>query len=133
MALRHFPIATAPRARRGLPRTVAVVLLALQALLWGGGSIIEARSAAESLTRYTHVEDQDAQACPPIHSHLDCIICRTFASGALTAKSRDLVPEPRRDGSIVSSPLVRITGSRGSGPLGSRAPPAWMTPDRTIA
>jgi hypothetical protein len=116
-----------------VPRTVVVVLLALQALLWGGGSIIEARSAAESLARYTHVEDQDAQACPPIHSHLDCVICRTFASGALTAKSRDLLPELRRDGCIASSPVVRITGNRGSGPLGSRAPPASMTPDRAIA
>ena len=133
MPVRHFPSTTTMRARRGWPRTLVVVLLALQALLWGGGSILEARSAAESLTRYSHVEDQDAQACPPIHSHLDCLICRTFASGALTAKSRDLLPELRHDGCIVSSPVIRITGNRGTGPLGSRAPPASMTPDRTIA
>jgi hypothetical protein len=133
MHFRLFPRMTTTRGRRGLPRTLVVVLLALQALLWGGGSILEARAAAESLTRYSHVEDQDAQACPPIHSHLDCLICRTFASGAITAKSRDLLTELRRDGSIVSSPVVRITGNRGTGPLGSRAPPASMTPDRTIA
>ena len=133
MSLRHFPITTASRARRGLPRTVVVVLLALQALLWGGGSIIEARSAAESLSRYAHVEDLNSPACPPIHSHLDCVICRTFASGALTARPRELVPEPGRDTRVNSSPVVRVTGDCGSGPLGSRAPPASMTPDRTIA
>jgi hypothetical protein len=133
MALRHFPTTTVTRPRRGLARTVVVVLLALQALLWGGGSILEARSAAESLFRYTHIEDQNDPACPPIHSHLDCVICRTFASGALTAKPRELVPVPGRDTSIDTSPVVHITGDCGSGPLGSRAPPASMTPDRTIA
>lgn len=121
------------RARRGWPRTLVVVLLALQALLWGGGSILEARSAAESLTRYTHVEDQDARACPPLHSHFDCVICRTFASGALAVKSRDLLPASSHDAAIASSAVVRITGEDGRGQLGSRAPPASVTPDRTIA
>ena len=134
MTIRLFPITTTPsRARRGVPRTVVVVLLALQALLWGGGSIIEARSAAESLSRYTHVEDQTDPACPPIHSHLDCVICRTFASGALTAKARELVPAPRRGTTIDASPVVHLTEDDGSGPVGSRAPPAVLTPDRTIA
>lgn len=121
------------RARRGWPRTLVVVLLALQALLWGGGSMLEARSAAESLTRYTHVEDQDAQACPPIHSHLDCVICRTFASGALTARPRDLFPATSHDDVVAASTVVRLAGEDGRGSLGSRAPPASMTPDRTIA
>ena len=133
MPIRHFPSVTTIRARHGWPRTLVVVLLALQALLWGGGSILEARSAAESLTRYTHVEDQDAQACPPIHSHLDCVICRTFASGALTAKARDFLPRSGQDEGLVSSAVVRITGEDGGGPLGSRAPPAALIPDRTIA
>lgn len=95
--------------------------------------MLEARSAAESLMRYTHVEDLDAQACPPIHSHLDCVICRTFASGALTVKSRDLFPGTSRDDDFAPSAVVRITGADGRGSLGSRAPPALMTPDRTIA
>jgi hypothetical protein len=133
MSFRHFPSTTTVRARRGWPRTLVVVLLALQALLWGGGSILEARTAAESLTRYTHVEDQDARACPPIHSHLDCVICRTFASGALAVKPRDLLPATNHDAGRISMAVVRITGHDGRGALGSRAPPTRMTPDRTIA
>lgn len=132
MPFRLFPSSTTS-ARRGVPRTLVVVLLALQALLWGGGSILEARSAAESLTRYTHIEDQDAQACPPIHSHLDCVICRTFASGALAVKPRDLLPGARLGDDIAPTAVDRITGNDGSGSLGSRAPPALRTPDRTIA
>ena len=132
MPFRHFP-STTTRARRGLPRTLVVILLALQALLWGGGSILEARSAAESLTRYTHVEDQDAQACPPIHSHVDCVICRTFTSGALAVKPGDLLPGSSRDDDVAPPAVDRISGEECSGSLGSRAPPAVMTPDRTIA
>lgn len=133
MPLRQFPSTTTIRARRGWLRTLVVVLLALQALLWGGGSILEARSAAESLTRYTHVEDQDARACPPLHSHFDCVICRTFASGALAVKPRDLLPATGHGDAIASSSVVRRSGEDGRGPLGSRAPPGVVTPDRTIA
>ena len=132
MPVRHFP-STTTRAGRGLPRSLVVVLLALQALLWGGGSILEARSAAESLTRYTHVEDQDARACPPVHSHLDCLICRTFASGALAVKPGFFLPGTSVGDDLAPSAVDRITGHDGSGSLGSRAPPAAMTPDRTIA
>lgn len=132
MPFRHFP-STTTSARRGLPRTLVVILLALQALLWGGGSMLEARSAAESLMRYTHVEDLDAQACPPIHSHLDCVICRTFASGALVAKPRDFLPGASREDDVAPAAVVRTAGTDGRGSLGSRAPPALMTPDRTIA
>jgi hypothetical protein len=121
------------RPRRGLPRAVVVVLLALQALLWGGGSIIEARAAADSLERYTHFEDQGSRACPPIHSEIDCIICRTFASGALTARPRDLLPIARGDDVTACVSVVPVTGSDRSSPLGSRAPPASATPDRSIA
>lgn len=133
MSFRHFPSTRTTRVRRGRPRTLVVVLLALQALLWGGGSILEARAAAESLTRYTHVEDSDTRACPPIHSHLDCVICRTFASGALPAKPRDLLTGISHHDGLAPAALVRIAGEARSGQLGSRAPPASVTPDRTIA
>ena len=82
MSFRHFLSGPAGRARSRFPRSLVVVLLALQALVWGGGSIIEARAAAESFGRYSHVEDESTTACPPIHSHLDCLICRTLNGGA---------------------------------------------------
>lgn len=133
MPIRHFPSTTSTRPRRGLSRAVVVVLLALQALLWGGGSIIEARTAADSLERYTHFEDQDSSTCPPIHSHLDCLICRSFAGGALTSRSRDFLPIARHVDGAACVSVVRFTDSDGTGPLGSRAPPVTMTPDRSIA
>ena len=105
-------------------RVFATVLFALQALVWGGGSIIEARAAAESLTRYAHVEDTSTSTCPPIHSHLDCLICRTLSGGALggSAPSVRLVTAGsslRPQGTIVAG-----AASARRGPLGSRAPPS---------
>src|SRR5262245_33672264 len=73
-------------------RVLATILLGFQALLWGGGSIAEARSAAESLTRSTHVEDQSATGCLPIHSHLDCLICRTMSGGGSSGSAPSFVP-----------------------------------------
>lgn len=103
-------------------RLVAAVLIALQALLWGGGSIIEARAAAESLTRATHVEDTGNPACPPIHSHLDCLICRTLSSGATAGHATSLVGIDREATSLRHQ-VVTFGTTSGSGPLGSRAPP----------
>lgn len=123
MSFRHFPRGLSGRGRSRVPRPLAVILFALQALLWSGGSIADARGAAESLSRYAHVEDQSTTACPPIHSHLDCLICRTFAAGAITSRSRELVPRATR---AVSMPNASTVGTRGegcTGPLGSRAPP----------
>lgn len=131
MPIRHFPTTTP--SRRGFSRVVVVVLLGLQALLWGGGSIIEARTAADSLERYTHFEDQDSRTCPPIHSHLDCLICRSFAGGALTARTRDLLPIARHVDGAACVSVVRFTQTDRGGPLGSRAPPAMTAPDRSIA
>ena len=123
MPFRQIPSPSPLAARRRLPRALAIVLLGFQTLLWGGGSILEARAAAESLTRYAHVEDQGTTSCPPIHSHLDCLICRTFASGAVAARPRDLLP-PAIGGSWVPSAVVVGTSGDGCfGPLGSRAPP----------
>jgi hypothetical protein len=133
MSFRHFLSRGPASARNRVPRILAVLLLGLQALLWGGGSIVEARAAAESLARYTHVEDEGTSTCPPIHSHLDCLICRTFAAGALTARPRDLLPLA----SGVSGPVnTARTGHRTEGfhgPLGSRAPPPAPNPIRPVA
>ena len=123
MAVRQIPSPSPLRARRRVPRALAIVLLGLQALLWGGGSILEAQAAAESLTRYSHVEDQGTTACPPMHSHLDCLICRTFASGAIAMRSRDLLPPVIGVSWVPSAVVVGTSGDGCFGPLGSRAPP----------
>jgi hypothetical protein len=133
MSFRLFPTWARPTAWSGIPRAVAVVLLGLQGLLWGGGSIVEARAAAESLSRYTHVEDQGTTACPPIHSHLDCLICRTFASGAIAVRPRDLLPSSSRGTGAMDVSPAGIRGDGCHGPLGSRAPPAWLSPIRPVA
>jgi hypothetical protein len=121
------PLTTMPRelrAKARAPRLLAVVLLALQALLWGGGSIIEARAAAESLTRHAHVEDTGTTTCPPIHSHLDCLVCRTLSGGALGGSPPSIRPSrsgiARRPDGIV----VAAADCTSCGPLGSRAPPS---------
>ena len=110
------------RASGRFPRALVVALLGLQFLIWGGGSIVEARAAAESLSRYSHVEDQ-ATKCPPIHSHLDCIICRTLNGGAggVSAPALAAIASSRanRPVSLVDAPADRGLFS----PLGSRAPP----------
>lgn len=123
MSFRHFPSGLSGRARSRVPRSLVVVVLVLQALLWGGGSIIEARAAAESLSRYSHVEDQGA-LCPPLHSHLDCLICRTLNGGAAGASASAVsVLAFARIGIPVAD--HEFTGDRGRpGTLGSRAPPA---------
>ena len=132
MSIRRFP--SGPLSSRyAWPRILSVVLFALQAFLWGGGSIVEARAAAESLTRHSHVEDQGTAACPPIHSHLDCVVCRTFASGALPVRGRDTSPGANQDHRQPTGVAASLTTVDDTGPLGSRAPPGRMTPDRTIA
>ena len=123
MIFRQLPsMPASPRKR--VPRALALVLLGLQALLWGGGPIAEARTAAESLYRYSHVEDQASTTCPPLHRHVDCLICRTFSSGAVPGSAPSLIAI---DADVASRPSLvdaapGLSGRRGS--LGSRAPPA---------
>ena len=105
-------------------RVLATVLLGLQALLWGGGPITEARVAAESLSRYSHVEDLGNTACPPLHSHLDCLICRTFSSGATSGSAPSFIAI---NAGVVERPslLDAAPAEQGRcGSLGSRAPPS---------
>lgn len=123
MSIRHFPSSEQARSRTRIPRTLVVVLLALQALVWGGGSIIEAKAAAESLTRYSHVEDQGTTACPPIHSHLDCLICRTLNGGTSGGSAPALLASAYlRAASPVSDAVVPARCGL-PGTLGSRGPP----------
>jgi hypothetical protein len=100
------------------------VLLGLQALLWGGGSTVEARAAAESLTRVAHVEDESTTACPPLHSHLDCLICRTLSGGATSGTAHALVPASGGPGARPVSSDSCATDTGRYVPLGSRAPPS---------
>lgn len=122
MAIRQFPSKHHSTPRR-VPRALAVAMLGLQAFLWGGGSTIEARSAAESLSRYSHVEDQGTTVCPPLHNHVDCLICRTLTGGANPGSSVDLFAFGTvEDGSGL--PEIRVRTERGvPGTLGSRGPP----------
>ncbi len=128
MFFRHFPSRSSLISRGSIPRALATVLLGLQALLWGGGSIIEARAAAESLSRDAHVEDQGTTACLPIHSHLDCLVCRTFSSGAITTRVRELLPVATRVPWMPDAPAIGVAGDGCNGQLGSRAPPRPLTP-----
>lgn len=123
MDFRLFPSRLRAGVRRRVPRTLAVALLGFQALLWGGGSIIEAQAAAESLTRYSHVEDQSTTACPPIHSHLDCLICRTLNTGATGSGSVTMIAigSPSAEKSRLDEVIPRDHGLHGT--LGSRGPP----------
>jgi hypothetical protein len=121
MMVRQFPSQrrTTPR----VPRALVIVLLGLQAFLWGGGSIAEARSAAESLSRYSHIEDQGATQCPPLHSHLDCVICRTLTGGASTGSSATLFAFIAAEADH-RLPEIAAPAARGvPGTLGSRGPP----------
>ena len=125
MPLRRFPSWSCTR----VTRVLATTLLGFQALLWGGGSIVEARAAAESLARYTHVEDQGTTACPPIHSHLDCLICRTMSGGGTGGSAPSFVPTTADAAEAPVSQVVAPVDRRLCGTLGSRGPPR-STADR---
>lgn len=123
MVVRQFPSQRRSAPRR-VSRTLAIVLLGLQAFLWGGGSIAEARSAAESLSRYSHVEDTGNPTCPPIHSHLDCLICRTLSGGANAGASGALFACSAAEANR-RLPDIQVLAERAlPGTLGSRGPPA---------
>jgi hypothetical protein len=114
------PSPVRPKGR--VSRTLAALLLGLQALLWGGGSILEAGAAAESLTRYAHVEDTSTTTCPPFHSHLDCVVCRAFSGGAVAVPAPVVSLAPAGSACLAASDLVARQDHVGSGTL-PRAPP----------
>lgn len=123
MSIRHFPSSEQARSRSRIPRALVVVLLVLQTLVWGGGSIIEAKAAAESLTRYSHVEDQGTTSCPPIHSHLDCLICRTLTSGTAGGSAPAITASALLRATSPVSDAVVPANCGLPGTLGSRGPP----------
>ena len=119
-----MPIRRFPRWSSANTRVFATILLGFQALLWGGGSIIEAKAAAESLSRHSHIEDQGTTACPPIHSHLDCLICRTMSGAGGTGCAPALIPIASHVVERPASDLVVLVNRGLSGPPGARAPPS---------
>lgn len=122
MSLRHFPSRPAARRLRAA-RLFATVLLGFQAFLWGGGSVVEAKAAAESLLRYSHVEDQGTTACPPIHSHLDCLICRTLSGSAPGNPAPTLFADAYLEVTSAVANDIRPADRGLAGTLGSRGPP----------
>jgi hypothetical protein len=118
MRIRRFSSSSPARIR-----VLATLMLGFQAFLWGGGSIVEAHAAAESLTRNSHIEDQGATKCPPIHSHLDCVICRTMSGAGVGGSAPALVPIATHNAERPVSDRVTPASVGFSGPLGSRAPP----------
>jgi hypothetical protein len=109
--------------RDAVRRRRSVVVLLLQVLLWMAGPTIEARAEARAVGATAHVEALGGSKCPPIHSHLDCQICRTLRTGFTVAVAPAL---PTSSGNAIawdrtSADVVPETTPRG--PLGSRAPP----------
>jgi hypothetical protein len=129
MRIRNFPSWSSTRVTRAL----ATVILGFQALLWGGGSIIEARAAAEALSRYSHFEDQGTTACLPIHSHLDCLICRTMSGGGTGGSAPSFIPMAAGVAETPVSQVVAPADRRFCGTLGSRAPPGAIADRGPIA
>jgi hypothetical protein len=107
-----------------IPRALSIVVFALQLLLWGGGTIIDARVAAESFTRVAHVEDTANTTCPPIHRDVDCLVCRSFSSGATSGVAPAIAILAVDDQFSPTGTVVRHADRRPGSPLGSRAPPA---------
>jgi hypothetical protein len=104
-------------------RCASVVVLVLQALLWMAGPTIEARAEARSAGAAAHVEERGTSTCPPIHSHLECQVCRTLRSAAAPAPG---VALPSATTGVIcgTAPSVSVVPrTTAGGPLGSRAPP----------
>jgi hypothetical protein len=110
-----------------LGRACGIVLLGLQAVLWGGGQILEARPAAEALSAVAHVESTGNATCPPLHRHVDCLVCRAFGSGA-TGGAPPAVPvaDDASPGTAGTGGFWSASAGFGGG-VGARAPPACGT------
>ena len=105
-------------------RRSAVVVLLLQALLWMAGPTIEARAEARAIGATAHVEDVGSNRCPPIHSHLECQICRTLRTGAPTAPAVELPIGGLRAAIGLAGVTDAYVRPATRGAIGSRAPPA---------
>lgn len=119
----RFVTARPTRLRGGFSHGLAIVLLALQALLWSGGPIIDGKYEASSARTQVHVEELGGTKCAPVHSHLDCLVCRTLSEGAVTSAPQTLLPSNERTGAAFCETSTLETIGTRSGVLGSRAPP----------
>lgn len=81
---------------------------------------LEMRAATE---RVTHVEPAGAPACPPVHDHSACPVCRTIWTAA-TPPTTPGVSGPSVVGGPASPEILADSTSSFGGPLGARAPPA---------
>ncbi|MFN8571046.1 MAG: hypothetical protein U0132_03245 [Gemmatimonadaceae bacterium] len=107
-----------------IPRARALVLLALQAMLWIAGPIVDGIQDASSARTQVHVELLGGTKCTPVHSALDCLICRTLGQGAEVPPAQQLITNRKTDGvACRHTTTQRLVGAR-SGALGSRAPPS---------
>jgi hypothetical protein len=116
------------RLAKAVGRAVTSVVFGLQALLWGGGPILEARPAAAALSVVTHIESEGTTSCTSIHSHIDCLVCRTLTTGSTSGQAPEL---PIVAAACPGAPDQTIAGPVTAGthrPLGSRAPPAVVPP-----
>ena len=98
-------------------------MLLLQALLWMAGPTIEARAEARAVGATAHVENVGENRCPPIHSHLECQICRTLRTSAPPAPGVALPHGRQRTTPGVSGIADAYVRPAGAGAIGSRAPP----------
>lgn len=112
----HRPVARWSRA-------IAVVLLALQAMVWIGGPIIDGSHEASSARTQTHVEELGGTKCPKVHSHLACLICRTLGEGVVTSAPENLLPSAESAGVAPCETETLLDSRVRFGALGSRAPP----------
>lgn len=115
--------AAAPTLRGRLSRVFAVLLLALQAMLWIGAPIVDGSNEASSARTQAHVEELGGTTCPRVHSHLDCLICRTLGAGVVTSTSGALLTGTESSGVAFCETSTLRTHAVRAGALGSRAPP----------
>ena len=104
-------------------RAAAVVLLALQAMLWIGGPIVDGKLEASSGRTTAHVEELGGTKCPRVHSHIDCLICRTLVEGVVISAPGTILPSTKTEGVAFLETAARLAFVASVGSLGSRAPP----------
>lgn len=104
-------------------RRTALLVLLFQALLWIAGPSVEALVEARAADVVAHVENEGSPACPPIHSHLECQICRTLRTGATTTASVMLAWRTSEAPRVPATLRSGAARTASTAPLGARAPP----------
>lgn len=111
-------------ARRPSLRLTTAVLLLLHLLGGAGAALAEAQAELRSPVAAHHLTGEEGDDCPPVHSHVDCQICRVLRLGAAPASAvQPLSPagalSPRTD----PSPETILVSAFAPAALGARAPP----------